>query len=273
MGPTMMVATSFLRVYQRAESFSDVERYVLLNRPEPREAVLVGTARRWLIASALPLGEANSAVGEGAYVRRVGDAVFLCPHRTRLRMLAGLLAFRDSVPEQVADAFVPEEEARRATHELATLSRIRPDIRSHIVHANWHVPLRWFAAFDGRQRVLVEDRDGLRIRYESDLGEARNRLAGALGVLETSGLDEHVAGAVRELLGWLEVFEGDGLLELDYGSVAGLFPPEALVEDDSAAQLQTCLNYLFVGEGPRAARVFEDLSRRWTAARALEAVN
>ena len=230
-------------------------------------------SRRWLISAALPDRTLLAAPTEGALVRGEGDAILICPWRTSLRMLAGLLAFRNSIPDEVAEAFVPEAEARRAAHELATLGEEHPEIRSHILHANWHVPLRWFAAFEDSERILTEDKDGLRVRYETSLDNARQRLARALTVLENSWIDDGVTVAIRELTEWLEEFGGDGILELDYGSVAGMFPDEDLVEDRSAGEVGACLDALEAEDILRAGRMFGVLTDRWTEVRAREVVN
>ena len=206
-------------------------------------------------------------------MRGAGEDLLICPWRTRLRMLAGLLAFRNSIPEEVADAFVPETEARRAAHELAVLGEEHPEVRSHILHANWHVPLRWFAAFEDSDRILTEDKDGLRIRYETRLVDARSRLQRALSVLENTWVDDAVTSAVRVLAEWLDEFGDVGLVELDYGSVARTFGDDELVEDRSAAEVAACIDALESGDVLRAGRRFSGLTDRWTQVRAQEVVN
>jgi hypothetical protein len=188
-------------------------------------------------------------------------------------MLTSLLAFRGVVPDEVADAFVPEMEAQRAARELATMDEETPEVRSHILHANWHVPLRWFGAFEDTERILVEDRSGLRLRYETPTMDARSRLNHTLLILEGSEIDEGVTDAVRELLDWLSVFSDEGLLELDYGSVARMFDDEELLEDRSAGELRQCLEALESGDSSRAGRIFATLSDRWSEVRALEVLN
>jgi hypothetical protein len=188
-------------------------------------------------------------------------------------MLTSLLAFRGVVPDEVVDAFVPEMEAQRAARELATMDQETPEIRSHILHANWHVPLRWFGAFEDTERILVEDKAGLRLRYETVTGKARARLHHTLGVLEASQMDEGVTDAVRELLDWLSVFSDEGLVELDYGTVALMFDDEELLEDRSAAELWQCLQALEEGDTSRAGRIFATLSERWSEVRSLEILN
>jgi hypothetical protein len=267
-----VVATSYLRVYQPIASFPADERRRWVVDSSGATDDERAVARRWLIAGSLP-ADPSLAPTEGAFVRKLNGATYVCPWRTRLRMLAGLLAFRGTIPEEIADAFVPEDEARRAATELARLDADHPDVRSHILHANWHVPLRWFVTFDDSERILTEDKQGLRIRYESNLAEGVARLERALSILESSWIDSTVTETVRELLAWLEGFAEEGLIELDYGSVGGIFSHEDLLEDHSAAEVWTCLEALAAGDVVTAGRVFGSLSDRWTEVRAREIVN
>jgi len=259
-------------VYQPLESFppDDAQRWM---EQAPAEQPTSQVGRAWLVTGRLPGGGDSMSVADGAFIRRMNEKVYACPWRTRLRMLVGLLAFRGTLPEEVADAFVDDEVARRAARELAEISDNQPEVRSHILHANWHVPLRWFAAFDPDERILTEDRDGLRVRYETTLAAARERLERAVDILDLSWLDDSVATALRELTEWISDFPIDGLLELDYGSVAAMFGDEDLVDDRSAEEVWSCLGALRVGDADRAGRTFETLSERWATARAHEAMN
>ena len=267
-----MVAISYLRVYEPADAFPADERSRWLEPSETLENHERAASQRWLLAGSLPR-EPLVAPYEGAFVRVIEGRTFVCPWRTQLRMLAGLLAFRGSVPEEVADVFVPESQARDAAHALAELGEDHPEIRSHILHANWHVPLRWFVPFDEAERLLTEDKAGLRIRYETPLPSARSRLARAVDVLESSWIDSGVIDAVKELLAWLEGFSDEGLLELDYGSVASSFSHEDLLEDRSVADVWVCIDALAAGDLVRAGRMFSELTDRWTEVRAMEVVN
>lgn len=268
-----MIRTSYLRVYEPLGAFSPSEQERYAERGPVEDDGAQKAARKWLIERAMPQQDSLLGAAEGAFIRRVDEGVLICPWRTRLRMLAGLVAFRGSVPEEVADAFVPEEEAERAALELESIGRDYPEVRSHIIHANWHVPLRWFCAFDDSERILIEDSHGLRVRYETRISTGAARLARALEVLNGSWLDEAVTMAVRELTEWVSCFREDGLLELDYGSVAGAFDEDDLVEDRTASEVWTCLDALAAGDLERAGTVFGTISERWAEARAIEVVN
>ncbi|MFN2388610.1 MAG: hypothetical protein ABR575_03235 [Actinomycetota bacterium] len=266
------MTSSYLRVYQPLSAFTEEEQTRWRHGHHGAEHLDRGVARRWLVSAALPPAPAI-AVDEGAFVRTIDSVTYVCPWRTRLRMLSGLVAFRRSLPQEVADAFVPEATARSAVRELAMLGAQRPELRSHILHSNWHVPLRWFSAFADSDRVLVEDKEGLRIRYETRLGDARARLQHAYEILDGSGVELGVIDAVEELMEWIDGFDDDGLLELDYGSVATIFPDEDLVEDRSAALVWSCLEALERGDLAQVGRVFGTLVDRWNEVRTHEVLN
>jgi hypothetical protein len=268
-----MIRTSYLRVYQPISEFSAEERAAWAGHSEETEQDEPALVRKWLLGRALPDEGPAAASTDGAFIREVDGTTYVCPWRTRLRMLAGLLAFRTSVPEEVAEAFVPEAEARRAAAELAALGEDEPEARSHILHANWHVPLRWFVAFDETERILTEDRSGLRIRYETTMDAARARLSRAVDVLEGSWIDDDITGYVKELAGWFAEFPADCLVELDYSSVARDFEDEDLVDDQSAKEVWACLDALAAGDVVSSGRIFGKLTERWNVARSREVVN
>src|SRR5687767_5881332 len=105
-----MTRTAYLRVYQPLSSFPVSEREAWQEVAEDDDAGELVTQKRWLIHASLP-GSALTAEAERAYIRRIDGELFVCPRRTRLRMLAGLLAFRGSLPDEVAEAFVSGQEA------------------------------------------------------------------------------------------------------------------------------------------------------------------
>src|SRR5919202_1471358 len=124
-----MIKTAYLRVYQPIEMFPPAERRSWERSAGERVAADERVVKRWLLRSSLDVGGSGPSHIGGAFVREAGGSVLVCPGRTPLRVLAGLLAFRDSVPEEIADAFVPEEEARPAAPQLAELGETHPEVR------------------------------------------------------------------------------------------------------------------------------------------------
>jgi hypothetical protein len=198
---------------------------------------------------------------------------FACPTHPRLRVLEGLLAFRATYPGVTGDVLVPEDAAARAAEELARLRRRDPSLRSHILASPWHVPLRWFAAFDPDEREMVEREGHTSIRYRTTVGGAVARLEHSMTVLEGAGFEDSVTEQVQELTDWLTTFPVDSLVELDYGGVAELFGDGDLAIDESAADLRASLKALEEGDLDAAGEHYGRAASRWAAAQALTHMN
>src|SRR6266498_3738567 len=150
-------AAAYLRVYQPLAAFPPRERtqwaaYVEGGRLPPA-SVLIGQEERRGLAGAL--GLAPKEEPEHALVQRIGGTVYVCPLRSLLRRLESLVAFHESLPDGVAEAFVSPKEVVQAARALERLRHDQPGSRSHIRHAVWHVPLPWFALFEPGDRKLV----------------------------------------------------------------------------------------------------------------------
>jgi hypothetical protein len=194
---------------------------------------------------------------------------FVCPRHPWLRMLEGLIAFRNSYSGSSAAMLVPDRIADSAAEELTRMHRGRPGVRSYILTSGWHVPLRWFAAFDPAERELLESGGGLTIRYRTPLPDAVARLARAVRILGEAGFDEVVVEPVRSLAGWLDGFPNSGLVELDYGSVAALFVDGDLVLDESAAEVAGSLDALEDEDFDKAGEYYAAVASRWAHAQSL----
>jgi hypothetical protein len=194
---------------------------------------------------------------------------YVCPRHPRLRMLEGLLAFRNAYPAPAGRFLVPEAMARRAAEELEEIRSRQPGTRSHILGSPFHVPPRWFAAFDPKERRLVSTPAGLTIRYRTAQRSALRRLQKAVRVLEAASFDEAVVGQIEELVDWVRAFPGEALLELDYGGVAGLFSEGELATDESAAEVAASLEALHRGDPDEAGEQYSRVAGRWFRAQSL----
>lgn len=206
---------------------------------------------------------------EHADILEVGSQLYVCPHRTRLRLLASVLAFRRTIPAEAAPAFMPEGEAERAIEELERLRSRHPGWRSHILLATWEVPLRWFVPFADEERELT-DRG---MRYQAVMAAARERTRRALEVLRAALPDPGVIGLVADLGRWLEEFHGESILVLEYGGVGRLLSLGALEEDHSAADIWGAIEALAQGDPERSAAYYGQAAERWAAVRARESSN
>src|SRR5438034_2799683 len=210
--------TAYLRIYQPLAAFPPRERadwaaYVEAGHALPA-SLLVGREERRGLARAL--GLAVGSEREHALVERVGDVVFLCPLRTELRTLQSLVAFRSSVPDEVADAFVSAGDVEKAEQTLERWESERPGSRSHIQQAAWHVPLPWFALFDDEERRVGAPASGqvARLTYRTTMAKARRRVSRAVSILQELMDDAEMVLAVEELRAWLHSFDPDSLVQL-----------------------------------------------------------
>jgi len=251
-----MAPSAYLRVYVPDETGAVPEH---LPAPGSGRVMVRGTYGVWF-----------ESLREDAFVIEQRGRRLVCPRHPRLRMLEGLLAFRHAYPPAIGESLVPETLARRAAAELALLQAEDPEARSHILTASFHVPLRWFAAFESTERELLP---GPGVRYRTTRRSALRRLERATRVLEDVGFDEDTVDLVRDLADWLRPFPTGSLVELDYGGVAGLFPEQELAADESAAELAASLAALQRGDLEEAGEYYAMVAGRWAPAQALARSN
>jgi hypothetical protein len=269
-----VIASAYLRVFQPLEALSERER-VAWERYIVQEAYRRPVRRVYRERPTAYEGRFGllTATEDRADVRFVDGRWYVCPWRTRLRILASLLAFRETVPAEVADALVPEAEARKAARELARIRRRDPRAVPTMLESHWHVPVRWFVLFDGPDRRLEERADGsFRLHYWTSLPAARSRASRAVRVLGTGDL-EGVASIVQDLDEWLSRFDRRSAVELDYGGLADLFGWNELEDDRSAAEIQSSVEALEAGDAVRAAEHYQAVAERWAEARIRESLN
>jgi hypothetical protein len=267
-----VVPCAYLRVYQPLQAFppseqSRWERYIVTGGMLRREH---GLYRQWM--GGKRLGFLAASASEGADVRLVGGTYYVCPWRTRLRVLTSLLSFREAGPFDGSDAFVSERQVRRAARELARMRRRDPTAVSFIMQSPWHVPVRWFALFvDGERRIV--ERDGRnRLTYLTTARKAMRRAERAIPGLRRTDLGP-LADLILELHEWLRAFDPRSLVELDYGGLCDLLTWDELDDDHSARDVQDALRALSSEEFPRSAELYQGVITRWTEVRGHESLN
>ena len=203
---------------------------------------------------------------DDAFIADWDGNTYVCPRHFRLRKLEGMLAFNNAFPEA---GLIPENQVADASAQLEALRDSTPSMRSYILTSPWHVPIRWFAAFLHDEREVLETESGLAIRYRTVMSSAMTRVERAAEIVAGAGFDPGVVGQLRSLSSWLDAFPDDGMLELDYGSVASLFSDGDLILDESAAEVASSLHALELGDLQRSGEYYERLVRRWGHAQSL----
>ncbi|HZP89367.1 MAG TPA: hypothetical protein VFC04_00030 [Actinomycetota bacterium] len=267
-----MVPCAELRVFQPLDAFpprerAEWERYLVgggsLRPPRPLYHERVTSSR---------LGVLFPAVGEGADVRVEGGVSYLCPWRTRLRVLASLLSFREAAPFEGSEAFIPDADVRKVSRELARMRRRDPNAISFIMQSPWHVPVRWFVLFDDEERRLAEEQGRHRLRYRTTVRKAMTRAERAVPALRRADLGA-VAEPIVELYEWLSAFDPRSIVELDYGALCDLLSWDELDDDHSARDVQEALRALSSEGLARSADLYQSVISRWAEVRAREGMN
>jgi len=269
-----MVPCAYLRVFRPLDSLPEPERarwerYILSGdapvsrRPRYREL-------RQAAPTLFPFLEVVEE--DHAEIRLEDGKFYVCPWRTHLRALAGIVSLRD-LPEDESDPLVSEADARRAARELARLRRHDPTQVPTMQQSAWHVPVRWFVLFEDAERRLTQDGGEWVIRYWAPGGIAAERATRAARLLRRAGLHS-VSSVVKEMADWLAPVQRGTAVELDYGSVGSLFTWDELDDDRSALELSQALDALRQPGGmSAAAERYQLVAARWAETRARETLN
>lgn len=238
---------------------------------EPTDSVTVAVAKlpasvfdgAGLVRSG-PFGLQDEPMGEDAWIAQFDGREFVCPRRPRLRMLEGVLAFHRAYKDIGGDVLVPEKVAQRAAEELKKLLDAEPEQRAQVLTSLWHVPLRWFVAFSPEERELVETSHGTSVRYRTLQAEAAARIRASLEILAETDFGQAVTDDLEEYAEWIDGFEPDTLIELDYGSVSEMFSGAELVLDESAEDVWDALEGLAKDDWELATSAYARVSERWS---------
>ncbi len=250
----VMISTAYLRVYVEADGADEMP----LAESGRRGAPIQSDGRFiW-----------DEPLREDVFSATWNGVGYVCPRNARLRMIEGALAFSATYPRI---PLIDDDERESFKSEVAGLRSA--DRRSHILTSPWHVPLRWFGAFNPTEREIYDRPYGLSIRYRTDLGEAVDRIDWAVRVLGGAGFSDPVIDQVRDLERWLADFPAGSMLELDYGTVADHFPDGDLTFDESASDVRESLEALERGDGEASRIAYARVAQRWAGRQALTFAN
>lgn len=259
----MSVPHASLKVFEPLERFEPAERERLL-------ATAVASRPGAIVLSRTHGLDGIAAVDRAETIEESGRS-WICPHRSRLRLLSSLLTFQRAIPLEVSEAFMPADEAERAAIELHAIREAHPGWRSHILTSTWEVPVRWFAAFDDSERVL--DLEEPSLTYRTTMRLARARTDRALEASRSAMIGPGVTSLISELGRWLSIFDDDSLVELDYGDLARLIDRRELGRDHSAKEIQVAVSALGAGDILKATTYYMRAAERWAPLAGLERNN
>jgi hypothetical protein len=211
----------------------------------------------------------------------VGPKTLVCPLETRPRAAAALVGFLTSeAPILRSAALATEESAVRSRAEAAVAEL--GESATHIVSANWTVPLPWFALVDPAERILVLPSDDAvtapeaparRCYWRVPVGDALTRADAAADLLTETLGDDGPAEILRDTARWLRHFDPGSLVELDYGGLVTLMDDQTLAADTSAEDVAEALEALRGGDAERAMASYRRLRDFWAGRAAHQRAN
>ncbi len=261
MQPTPYVA--FLRIYEPLDSFEvqDQARWSQITLEAPTRAEEQKRALIRIITC-----EPQNFKTDGAHVLDHHGKLYVSPWSTMTRCWAALDAFKLTLPQSVAGYFIPiavEDLIREQTE-------IIEDKVSHILTSNWSIPPRWFAIFQPEERLRGENDDGPFTIVRTSIAKAKTRALFTHEAVFSAFGQGPVEAEISELIAWMEIFDKDSIVELDYGGLA-LYLKKVLTgngdggidSDTSIEDVNTSIAGLASGDGALAGRGYERLVSRW----------
>lgn len=218
----------------------------------------VASFRRLL---ATPPAAVPSAPSGAAYLLTAGRQRFWCPVDERHRCWEALQAARAD-GSRLLEASFPAHVLDEAGDEFERWSQAHPDAVPHVRASAWHVPIRWFVAFDATERVVEREPDRS-VVYRTTMLDARRRLSRSYAVLRRRAPRDRLTGAVRDLGAWVNDFHPRSVLELDYGGLVELLGMDDVATDASVGSMNAVVAALDEGRDTDAWLRYRSVVDRW----------
>ncbi|GAA2344059.1 hypothetical protein OKJ48_36190 [Streptomyces kunmingensis] len=271
---------SYLRVYEPLAAFPQPERGHWERYAKRERRPSYQDELRRSLADLLPTPPIPVPVHESddAFVIEAEGVLCVCPWRTRLRGWQALDELPGELSAPVLDAVLPPVVRRQASDDYERWLERNPDARPWIRTSTWQVPLNWFVLVSDEEREYEGKADGddangagegegPRLRYRTPMVQARRRVARGLRTLRDAVEEGPLIEGLVDVGRWLEEFHPRSYVELDYGGLVHILPPDLLDEDHSAADVAEGIEALRRGDEAGASEAYARLVERWRAVR------
>jgi hypothetical protein len=213
---------------------------------------------------------------DGVYVLDYGKKRYVAPWSTAIRCEAAIAEFNLIVPTSIVNLFIPSNGQYSHNDISSNYNYTVP----HILTSRWNIPPRWFALFAPEERTRGINIYGHFTNIRTSKFNALNRCKSThQTILSTFGPGQ-VEVEVADLVAWLELFDKDSVIELDYGGLANYLNKIltdsgeiGLEADTSIEDVLTSIAGLAAGDSEEAARGYERVATRWRRVSQLELAN
>ena len=252
-----------LRVYEPIESFSNQLR--ILWSAIPIVSPTRSLESEQSIRSLVFLDRVKTSE-EGVHVIDFDGKRFVCPWSTRLRTISAMEEFRISIPSSIYNFFIPKEiDSSLSDQGSEILERV-----PYIITERWMIPPRWFALFDPKERMVGYENLLAFTLFKTQISSAKKRCLETHGIVKSAFGEGSVEAEISQLLDWLNVFDENSLLELDYGGLAGYLDNlikssggDGIFQDTSIEDVLQSIAGLSKGDGVLAGESYSKVISRW----------
>lgn len=275
--PVTVPYAAYLRVYEPLAAFPQPERDHWERYAKREHHPTYQDELRRSLADLLPTPPVPVPVHESddAFVAEIEGVLCVCPWRTRLRGWQALDELPGRLPAPLLDAVLPPVVRRQAAGDYERWLERNPDARPWIRTETWQVPINWFVLVSDEERVYepksapgaADGAGGPALRYRTPMVQARRRVARGLKALRDAVDEGPLIDGLVDVGRWLEEFHPRSYVELDYGGLVYVLPPDHLDEDHSAADVAEGIEALRRGDADGASEAYARLVERWRAVR------
>ncbi|RSM84239.1 hypothetical protein DMH04_21265 [Kibdelosporangium aridum] len=189
----------------------------------------------------------------------------VCPLDVMPRSAAALVGFLATAHPALRDAAITVSMDSVRARAAAVLSQ-QPSGAVHAVSTTWTVPLPWFVMFEPeRRRLRLETRDSpdRESSWRATMADAQARVSRAYELAASTFGERGPAKVLEDTAGWLEHFDGNSAVELDYGGLVQLLDDKQLQSDSSCEDVNAIVDALESGDAEIVAERFELLREFW----------
>ena len=271
MRPTPYVAS--LRIYEPLECFNLRDQN--LWSKEFLNVQTIYEEQNESLRKTITLNYSYSKI-DGVHFLKIDNKNYVSPWSTAIRNYNAFNDVRNSIPSSVVNYFIPKIVNESMQYILQSIE----DKVSHILSSSWSIPPRWFALFSPEERIRgVDGNDHFSI-LRTSISNAKGRCTFTHQAVKAAFGEGMIEGEIAELLAWLEIFDRQSIVVLDYGGLATFLHnsllsngESGLEADSSIEDVHSSIAGLASGDGALAGKGYERLVTRWRRVAALESAS
>jgi hypothetical protein len=264
---------SYLRVYEPLDALPDEVRAGIGRMAGRRTGATLQTEQQLALAMVVgPPGSVSDKESIDAYKLRRDGHDYFCPVDLSLRSWLSLTSLVESMGDAVVGVILPQAGRTLAGEAFLRWRQQNPTAVPHIRQTTWGVPRTWFVMVVEDERETYDAGSFRSVRYRARMIDARRRLSAADRLLRAVIDDIELLDEVAALTDWLESFDAESWLELDYAGVAAFLDDE-LAADQSARDIHRALDALRRDDYGAAGEAYRTFAERWRTVNSYERAN